>query len=195
MRSRASACAAAAYGPVRLWGSVAFIVRTSRADCCSTVLAPANLIWLIWRRQLRGRACRARGWCRCRATSARARRAAPATATCASRHFLAIAAAASLIQASHAVYYGFATLDWTAAGFDGVTIGVLWALGVVGRDRAVRVRGAAAGRIGPVTLIVIGAGGAVLRWTLMALDPPVAVLILLQLLHGALVRRDASSAR
>ena len=39
--------------------------------------------------------------------------------------------------------------------------------------------------IGPVTLIVIGAAGAVLRWTLAALDPPVAVVVLLQLLHGA----------
>ena len=45
--------------------------------------------------------------------------------------FLAVAAAASLIQGSHALYYGFSTIDWQAAGYGGGTIGVLWALGVL----------------------------------------------------------------
>ena len=44
--------------------------------------------------------------------------------------FVAIVIAASLIQSSHAVYYGFSTIAWKAAGFDGVAIGALWALGV-----------------------------------------------------------------
>ena len=45
--------------------------------------------------------------------------------------FLATIAAASLVQASHAVYYGFSTLDWQATGYDGGVIGALWALGVM----------------------------------------------------------------
>ena len=38
---------------------------------------------------------------------------------------LAAVAAASLIQASHAVYYGFSALGWEAAGLDGGAIGAL----------------------------------------------------------------------
>ena len=39
--------------------------------------------------------------------------------------------AAGLIQASHVVYYGFATLHWRAAGHGEAVIGWLWAEGVV----------------------------------------------------------------
>ena len=48
-----------------------------------------------------------------------------------SPRFLGVAAAASLLQASHAVYYGFSTLDWLGKGFGGTAIGALWALGVL----------------------------------------------------------------
>ena len=44
--------------------------------------------------------------------------------------FLAVALASALIQSSHALYYGFSTLQWRAAGYDGALIGVLWGLGV-----------------------------------------------------------------
>ena len=98
--------------------------------------------------------------------------------------FLAIAAAGSLIQASHAVYYGFSTLDWTAKGFDGVTIGMLWALGVVAEIVLFAYAGRLPRRIGPVTLIVIGAAGAIVRWSAMTFDPPAVLLFPLQLLHG-----------
>jgi hypothetical protein len=37
---------------------------------------------------------------------------------------------ASLIQGSHAVYYGFSALAWTQSGLDGAAIATLWALGV-----------------------------------------------------------------
>jgi MFS1 family protein len=39
--------------------------------------------------------------------------------------------AASMIQASHALYYTFGTLHWRAQGFADGTIGALWALGVL----------------------------------------------------------------
>src|SRR5262249_31688819 len=45
--------------------------------------------------------------------------------------FLAAAAAASLIQASHAVYYGFSALDWRAAGLDGGAVRAAFALALV----------------------------------------------------------------
>jgi PPP family 3-phenylpropionic acid transporter len=96
--------------------------------------------------------------------------------------FLAVAAAASLIQASHAVYYGFSALDWQAAGLSGGTIAALWALGVVAEIALFAVSGRFLVR--PTVLLLIGAAGATIRWIAMALDPPLALLPFLQCLHA-----------
>src|SRR5262245_40319934 len=98
--------------------------------------------------------------------------------------FLAIAAAGSLTQASHAVYYAFATLDWSAKGYGGTTIGLLWALGVVAEIVLFALSARLPPSIGPASLILIGAAGAVLRWTATAFDPPLVLLAPLQLLHA-----------
>jgi PPP family 3-phenylpropionic acid transporter len=99
--------------------------------------------------------------------------------------FIAVLAAASLIQASHALYYGFSALQWRGAGFDGTAIAALWALGVI----AEIVLFAASGRLPPFfqpsMLLMIGAAGGALRWAVMALDPPAFALPWLQLLHAA----------
>jgi PPP family 3-phenylpropionic acid transporter len=173
-----------AYGPVRLWGSVAFIAANLVGGLLFDLLGAANLIWLIFA-----------GNCAIAAAALRLvplPRDEPATQPAAAGHshlrqpaFLAIAAAASLIQGSHAVYYGFATVDWAAKGFDGAMIGVLWALGVVAEIVLFAFAGRLPPAIGPVTLIMIGAIGGVVRWSTLALDPPVVFLIPLQLLHGA----------
>ncbi len=87
---------------MRVWGSVAFIAANLTGGVLLDVLAPGNLIWVI-----------------CAGNCALAvaalllppmpRDTAPRTAGSHSHlrqpAFLAIAAAASLIQASHAVYY------------------------------------------------------------------------------------------
>lgn len=169
------------YGPVRLWGSIAFIVATLVGGLLLDIIAPGHLIWLIFV-----------GNCTLAlavmALPAQLRAAAPAAHAPHSHlrqgAFLAIAAAASLIQASHAVYYGFSTLDWTAKGFDGVTIGVLWALGVIAEIVLFAFAGRLPARIGPLTLIAIGAAGGVLRWVVMMFDPPAWLLFPSQLLHG-----------
>lgn len=175
------AARAKSYGPVRLWGSVAFIAANLTGGVLLNVLAPGNLIWVI----CAGNCSLALaalllppmpGESTPRGTGSHSHLRQPA--------FLAIAAAASLIQASHAVYYGFSTLDWTAKGFDGVTIGVLWALGVVAEIVLFAFAGRLPRSIGPVTLIVIGAAGGILRWSAMTFDPPASFLFPLQLLHA-----------
>src|SRR5689334_6504359 len=118
---------ALAYGPVRLWGSVAFIVATLSGGVLLGFVNRADLIWLIF-----AGACLVAAATLALVPSPRAE---PVTRASAHSHlrspaFLVIVAAGCLIQASHAVYYGFSTLDWSAKGFGGVTIGVLWALGV-----------------------------------------------------------------
>jgi MFS transporter, PPP family, 3-phenylpropionic acid transporter len=168
-----------AYGPVRLWGSIAFIAANLTGGLLLDVLAPGNLIWVI----VAGNCALAV------ATTLLVRQPQKPRSHAAVGHshlrrpaFLAIAAAGSLIQASHAVYYGFSTLDWSAKGFDGITIGVLWALGVVAEIVLFAFAGQL--RFSPVTLIAIGAVGGIVRWGAMMFDPPTVLLFPLQLLHA-----------
>jgi PPP family 3-phenylpropionic acid transporter len=98
--------------------------------------------------------------------------------------FLAVCAAASFVQASHAVYYGFATIAWQAQSLDGVSIGALWSLGVLAEIVLFAASGRLPATITPTLLLVIGASGALIRWSAMACDPPAVVLPLLQCLHG-----------
>ena len=100
------------------------------------------------------------------------------------RSFIAVLVAASLIQSSHAVYYGFSTLQWRAAGLDGTAIAGLWALGVVAEIVLFALQGRLPPFLTPAVLLVAGGLGATLRWTAMALDPPAGWLPALQLLHA-----------
>jgi PPP family 3-phenylpropionic acid transporter len=171
-----------AYGPVRMWGSVAFIGGTLGAGLALDVMAAGNLIWLIVAAMaLTAAAACALAPLKLRATGA-APKAASARALLRAPALLWGVAAASLIQASHAVYYGFSALDWKAAGFDGGTIGVLWSVGVVAEIALFAVSGRLA--VSATTLLAIGAAGGVLRWGTMALDLPLALLVPLQCLHA-----------
>jgi PPP family 3-phenylpropionic acid transporter len=170
------------YGPIRLWGSATFIAGSLGAGLLLNTLAAQNLIWLI-----------AGGYALTAAVSFGlapiAAAARPATALAAgkllwNRSFLAAIFAASLIQASHAMLYGFAAIGWEAAGIDSTSIGALSALAVIAEIGLFAVSGRLPSRIGPTVLLIVGGGGAVVRWSAMALDPPAALLPPLQCLHA-----------
>jgi len=172
-----------AYGPVRLWGSVAFIAANLTGGVLLDILAPSHLIWVIFAGNC-ALAAAALWFARVPGGEAPAPTAPQGHSHLRQPAFLAIAAAGSLIQASHAVYYGFSSLDWTARGFNGVTVGTLWALGVAAEIVLFAYAGRLPRRIGPVTLIAIGAAGAIVRWSAMMFDPPAVLLFPLQLLHA-----------
>jgi PPP family 3-phenylpropionic acid transporter len=171
-----------AFGPIRLWGSAAFIAGTFGAGFLLDALPARDLIWLI----VAALALTAGAACALAPLGPRdanaTGRPSSARVLLRDRAFIAIVAAASLIQASHAVYYGFSALDWRTAGLDGTAIAALWATGVV----AEIVLFAASGRLAlrPSSLLMIGAAGAVIRWGAMALDPPALLLVPLQCLHA-----------
>ena len=123
------------YGPLRLWGSAAFVVGALACGLLVDVIAPEHLIWVI--AAVAGLSALAslglqpidglkrptsppRGSGRC----------------CATPGFLAIIVAAALIQGSHAAYYTFASIVWKQSGLGGLTIAGLRSLRA-GRDRAV----------------------------------------------------------
>ncbi len=172
-----------AYGPVRLWGSVAYIIGNFAAGFAIDSVAARQLIWLIVAAILvTAGAAFALGPLGAKPTQAPQ---APAPARLLRNGaFMTVLAAASLIQASHAVYYGFSTLDWIAHGFDGTTIAALWALGVAAEIVLFALSARLPGWLTPIGLIVMGGAGGVLRWSVMALDPPAALLPALQCLHA-----------
>jgi len=174
-----------AYGPVRLWGSAAFIVGTFAAGFAADIMPARYLIWLI----VAGTAFVALATLLLEplvTPAPAADAAAPARkALLRDPVFLAIIMSGSLIQASHAVYYSFSALAWRQQGLDGSTIAALWALGVIAEIVLFALQSRLPRALTPIGLLLVGAGGGALRWAAMAFNPPVVALPFLQLLHAA----------
>lgn len=173
-----------AYGPVRLWGSAAFIGGSFLAGFAADAMPARHLIWLI----VAGITLVAltaftleplgAGNGHANATAPRAR------SMLRDRTFIAVVLSASLIQASHAVYYAFSALAWHSAGYDGSAIAALWALGVIAEIVLFAVSARLPAFLTPAVLLIVGGAGGALRWSAMAFDPPAVALPFLQLLHA-----------
>ncbi|MGI9406690.1 MAG: MFS transporter [Hyphomicrobiaceae bacterium] len=87
-------------------------------------------------------------------------------------------------QATHAIYYAFGTIHWQATGLAAVSIGILWAIGVIAEIGLFMISARVVARIAPAQLMLIAAAAGLVRWPLTALDPPFAALCLIQVLHG-----------
>jgi PPP family 3-phenylpropionic acid transporter len=173
----------AAYGPVRLWGSIFFILANFAAGIAFDLIDTRNLIWLIAASAI-ATACVATLLMPLPPTPVPTGDDAPSRPFWREPRFVAVVMAASLIQSSHAVYYGFSTITWKAAGFDGVAIGALWALGVIAEIVLFAFASRLPPGFGPIQLIVLGGLGAAIRWIGLAFDPTGWSLPLLQLLHA-----------
>ena len=169
------------YGPLRLWGSAAFVVGALVCGFLVDFIAASQLIWVIASVATLG-ALTSLGL----QPLDRPKPPVPAvlgtSALLRDPGFLAIIISAALIQGSHAAYYAFASITWQASGLDGLTIAGLWVLGVL----AEIVVFALSPRftLAPALLVVIGAVSAVARWLITAQEPSVAVLSVVQLAHG-----------
>lgn len=98
--------------------------------------------------------------------------------------FILFVAAAGIAQSCHAFYYAFGTLNWKAQGYSADLIGFLWALGVMAEILLFSFSNRVIARIGPVRLLAIGAACGLVRWTAIALSPPLWLLMPIQLLHA-----------
>ncbi|HZL38696.1 MAG TPA: MFS transporter [Pseudolabrys sp.] len=173
-----------AYGPVRLWGSAAFILGTFIAGFATDTIPARYLIWLIVAGAVLSAMAAFALEPMVTAAPPPAQPALPRPHLLRDPVFIAVVAASSLIQASHAVYYGFSALQWRGAGLDGTAIAALWALGVLAEIVLFAVSGRLA-FVQPIALLTIGAVGGAVRWTAMAFNPPDMALPFLQLLHAA----------
>lgn len=98
--------------------------------------------------------------------------------------FVLMIGACGLAQASHTFYYGFGTLNWQKLGYSADVIGSLWALGVIAEIVVLMYSGRVVQRVGITNLMMLGAGAGIVRWTLLALSPPLWVVYVVQLLHA-----------
>ena len=101
-----------------------------------------------------------------------------------SRDFALFAVTAALLQASHAALYGFASLHWQKAGHSEVTIGWLWAEGVMAEIALFTVSGYLITKFGARKLLLLAAVAGLIRWTAMGLTTDLYWLIGIQLLHA-----------
>ncbi len=169
------------YGPLRLWGSAAFVVGAMACGLLVDIVAARHLIWVIVLVAALG-AVASLGLQPLDRPKAPAVAVQGAGALLRDPGFLAIIVASALTQGSHAAYYTFASITWQASGMGGLTIAGLWVLGVL----AEIVVFALSPRftLAPALLVVIGALSAVARWLITVQEPTLAVLAAVQLAHG-----------
>lgn len=95
--------------------------------------------------------------------------------------FLAVT---TLVHASHAVYYAFATIHWQSAGHSGLVIGTLWSVSVIAEILFFAFSARLVRRVNPVSLMAAGAAASVVRWVLTGLTTDFAALAVIQVLHA-----------
>ncbi len=171
------------YGRVRLWGSLTFILGTAGAGWVLTGRGPDLILPLL---------LGALG------LNVLAAMVFPGTARAATPgpgrglwvlfirgDFLLFLGAASLLGASHAVYYGFSALHWRAAGLSEAAVGGLWALGVVAEVILFAFSARIVARLGPFGLMALAGFGGVVRWLVLGQTTALPALAAAQLLHAA----------
>ncbi len=170
------------YGRIRLWGSLSFILGTVGAGSLITDRSPDLVFYLVLG------ALALTLLAALALPAAQARRPEGTSFNplklLRDRRFLLFLGAASLIQASHAVYYGFSALHWQAAGLSEATIGWLWAEGVAVEVLLFAFSGRVMARASPAALLVLAALAGMLRWTVLAASTDLGVLIAVQALHA-----------
>jgi len=178
------------YGRMRLWGSLSFIAASLAGGWVVERLGAASAVWLVVAGAVLTTAAahalaRPIGLGRLRAATSPPRLSiAGAAGLLRSRTFLIFLVAGGLAQATHAVFYTFGTLHWRDLGLSTAWSGGLWAISIVCEVGLFAYSGAVVRRIAPAELIALGAGAAVIRWLAMGFDPPLALLVPLQVLHG-----------
>ncbi len=169
------------YGRIRLWGSLTFIgasavvgygVKLGGVDATLlailAALAATVLVSLALPRPPPRPSAPKRGL----------------VAIASNRPLLAFALCAGLIQASHAMFYGFSSLHWRGQGIGGGMIGLLWAAGVIAETVLFTFSNRVVDRLGIVGLLRLAAVAGLFRWLAFAVDPGLGWLFPLMTLHA-----------
>lgn len=101
-----------------------------------------------------------------------------------SKAFIAFLIAAGGAQAAHATMLTYGTLIWQGQGLSAGFGGALWAVAVLAEVALFAVSAPLLARYGAANFLIAGAAVSVVRWLVMAFDPPLGLLLPLQVLHA-----------
>ncbi|MGI9436624.1 MAG: 3-phenylpropionate MFS transporter [Geminicoccaceae bacterium] len=171
------------YGRVRLWGSITFILM-SLGGGYALEFAGADIIYImiLTTTGITFVACLTMPEIDQRSSSVDK----PSLSRLFRRKELwQVVIATAMIQASHALIYGFGTIHWRAAGHSDATIGWLWAEGVVAEVLLFMGGARLISSMSHGRLIVIAGSLTVIRWLMTGMSASLPVLVLAQALHAA----------
>ncbi|WP_342359570.1 MFS transporter [Terrarubrum flagellatum] len=92
---------------------------------------------------------------------------------------------AALPLASQATFNSFGSIHLREIGFAERTVGMLWALATSSEIAMFWAGPILARRMSAFSVLALACGAAVLRWSVMSLDPGLVITMLLQMLHAA----------
>ena len=171
-----------AYGPVRLWGSVAFIgsswifgIVVDRTGAPVGFLAGAGLLAVA--------GVAAAAWPQAE-TASSFRPPPPAPAGSVGAGTVRLFVACALMQTSQGAYYGFYSIRLREIGYGGAVIGALWALGVMCEVALLTRADRWIDRVGTGAVLRISLVAAAVRWTTIAWVESPAPLVAAQILHA-----------
>ena len=98
--------------------------------------------------------------------------------------FVVFAVGIGLSQAAHAMLNSFGAIHWGSLGYSGTMIGVFWGLGIGAEVVFFYFSKPIFARFSPAALLFATCAVAAVRMAIMATDPPLPLLIVLQLSHG-----------
>ncbi|MEM6049039.1 3-phenylpropionate MFS transporter [Erwinia sp. P7711] len=174
------------YGPVRLWGSLAFVISSALTgvlvSAFSTqailVMLCAGIVAMTGGMLLRPSVMPLGGVKQVERAGWREwRRMLQENAVW--RFLLCV----TLMQGAHAAYYGFSAIYWQEAGYSASVVGYLWSLGVVAEIVVFASSNRLFRRWGARDLLLLSGVCALVRWSLMASTTALPWLIVAQILH------------
>ena len=170
------------YGPVRSFGSIAYMAASAGAGWLLSGTGTFLVPWLL--AVSYGAATVVTPFLP-EAASRPVSRGFAGLRLLASRPFRLTVIASALIQGSHAAYYGFAPLYWRSQGMSDAVIGLLMAEAIIAEIALFAWGRGLIERLGPAGLTACAAAASAVRWSVTALAPPLPVLAAIQLLHAA----------
>lgn len=175
-----------AYGPVRLWGSLAFVISSALTGMLVSAYSYQAVLLLLslgvvamlsgmllppqTRPQGEARQGTSGGWAAWRDLLRE-------------KSVWRFMICVTLLQGAHAAYYSFSAIWWQQAGYSASVVGYLWSLGVVAEIVVFALSNRLFRRWSARDLLLLSGVCALLRWTLLGATTALPLLVVAQILH------------
>ncbi|KAA6050499.1 MULTISPECIES: 3-phenylpropionate MFS transporter [Pantoea] len=175
-----------AYGPVRLWGSLAFVISSALTGMLVSAYSYQAVLLLLslgvvamlsgmllppqTRPQGEARQGASGGWAAWRDLLRE-------------KSVWRFMICVTLLQGAHAAYYSFSAIWWQQAGYSASVVGYLWSLGVVAEIVVFALSNRLFRRWSARDLLLLSGVCALLRWTLLGATTALPLLVVAQILH------------